>query len=123
MKTLLLFLACAGLALAEPRPVSLTGTLTNTTGDIAAPARLELTRDGEKLSARLVTLPPLTGTGELTGRWLDGWCELGGLLDGGFTVKFRGVWSARVFRGTYTARPERGPVQYGRFEFVPAVRQ
>lgn len=121
MKTPILFFAIVALASAEPRTVSLTGTLTNTTGDVAAPARLDITQEGEKLSARLVTSPPLTGTGTLTGCCLEGWCELSGSLDGGFTVKFRGVLSAREFRGTYLVRPGQGQTQYGRFDFSPAA--
>ncbi len=117
MKTLMLFFAIVVVASAEPRTVSLTGTLTNTTGDVTAPAGLEITQDGEKLSARLVTSPPLTGTGTLAGRCLEGWCELSGSLDGGFNVKFRGVLNAREFRGTYIVMPSQGQTQYGRFDF------
>jgi hypothetical protein len=121
VKFLLSFLALAALAWAEPRTLVLTGTVTNTTGDVTAPARLELTLDGETISARLVTSPPLTGTGVLTGRCLDGWCDLSGTVDGGFALTFRGVLNARDFRGTYTAVPPRGPLQYGRFLLAPAV--
>ena len=85
----------------------------------SAPARLELTLEGDNVSARLVTSPPLTGTGSLTGRCVEGWCDLSGSLDGGFAVKFRGVLNARDFRGTYVATPPSGAVQYGRFELAP----
>jgi hypothetical protein len=119
MKTLLLYFALLAGASAAPPAVSLTGTLTNTTAGVAAPARLEIVRDGTTLSARLVTLPPLSGTGALQGICLDGWCELGGKLDGGFAVKLHGVMNAASFRGTYVVTPASGPTQYGRFEFSP----
>ena len=118
MKFFLCLFAAAATATAAPRTLVLTGTLTNTTVEISAPARLELTLDGETVSARLVTSPPLTGTGSLTGRCVEGWCDLSGSLDGGFTVKFRGVLNARDFRGTYVATPPSGAVQYGRFELT-----
>ena len=121
MKFFLGFFLLATLAFAGPRLLVLSGTVTNTTGDVSAPARLELSIDGENVSARLVTFPPLTGTGALTGRLLDGWCELTGQLDGGFALKFFGVLNAHDFRGTYTATPENGGMQYGRFVFAPAA--
>ena len=120
MKIVFLFLAMAALLKAEPRTISLVGTVTNTTGEITAPASLEITQDGDKISAKLVTAPPLSGTGVLTGRCLDGWCDLSGNLDGGFTAKFRGVLNARAFRGTYVVTPKQGQTQYGRFDFSPA---
>ena len=119
MKFFLCLFAAAVTATAAPRTLVLTGTLTNTTGEVSAPARLELTLEGDNVSARLVTSPPLTGTGSLTGRCVEGWCDLSGSLDGGFAVKFRGVLNARDFRGTYVATPPSGAVQYGRFELAP----
>lgn len=118
MKFLFGFLAFAVVAFAEPRLLVLSGTVINTSGDISAPARIELSIEGETVTAQLVTSPPLSGTGPLSGRQLDGWCELSGKLNG-FTLKFRGVLNSRDFRGTYTATPEQGPVQYGRFIFTP----
>ncbi len=118
MKFFLGYLAAAAIAAAAPRTLLLTGTLANTTAEASAPARLELTLDGDTVSARLVTSPPLTGTGALSGRYADGWCELSGTLDGGITVKFRGVLNARDFRGTYVATPAQGAVQYGRFDLT-----
>lgn len=112
----LLFATVAAMAADAPK-TKLKGTLTNTTGEVTAPAELEFTEEKGKLVARLKTLPPLTGTGALSGANRDGWCELSGPLDGGFTVKFTGVLNAQSFRGTYTARPEHGQLQYGRFEF------
>ncbi len=121
MKTLILFclLTFAGVA-AEPTPVAMSGEVTNTTGDIKAAARIKITRDGEKLSADLITAPPLTGTGKLNGRCLDGWCDLSGNLDGGLTIKFRGVLNAHSFRGTYIVTPAQGQIQYGHFDFADA---
>jgi hypothetical protein len=121
MKTLILFLVLLMPALADSRTLHLTGTLTNTTVEVVASAQLEITQDGEKLSAQLVTAAPLSGTGTLTGRCLDGWCELSGTLDGGFIAKFRGVLSAREFRGTYVVTVSPGQTQYGRFSFALAA--
>lgn len=124
MKTLLrLFLlvmfsfAAATARGAAPKALALKGSVTNTTGEISAPAELAITRDGEKLVAQLVTKPPLSGTGKMEGVNRDGWCELSGKL-GDFEIRFRGVLSARTFRGTYTAKPDHGQVQYGRFDFA-----
>ena len=80
-----------------------------------------MTQDGEKLSARLVTSPPPTGTGKLAGRCIDEGCDLSGSLDGGFTLKFRGVLNTRDFRGTDIAIPRKRQTQYGRFDFSSAA--
>src|SRR4051812_13382732 len=104
----ILFLLCLmGLAAigAEPPTMAMSGEVTNTTGDISATAQIKITRDGEKISADLMTAAPLTGTGKLTGRCLDGWCDLSGNLDGDLVIKFRGVLNAHTFRGTYTVTP------------------
>ncbi len=109
------------LAAAQPRTILLSGTVTNTTGDITAPAQLEITQEGETIRASIVTSPPLTGTGTMTGRYLDGWCELSGDVKEGFSLKFRGVLNAQGFRGTYVVTPKQGQTQYGRCEFVPSA--
>ncbi len=122
MKKLLLgFALLLTFAAAQPRTISLTGTVTNTTGNVTAPAKIEIIQDGETLRASIVTSPPLTGTGTMTGRWLDGWCELSGDVKEGFSLKFRGVLNAHGFRGTYVVTPKQGQTQYGRFEFTPAA--
>lgn len=120
MKTLLLFLSLVVAASAAPQTRSFEGTMTNITGEAVAPGRLELTQEGRKLTARLVTLPPLTGTGTLVGVCIDGWCDLRGSLEGGFTVVFRGVINSKNFRGSYVVIPTQGRTQYGKFEFTPA---
>ncbi|MEO6995276.1 MAG: hypothetical protein ABI273_16840 [Lacunisphaera sp.] len=111
----------ATLAAAQPRTISLAGTVTNTTANLTAPARLDLTQEGKTIHASIVTSPPLSGTGTMTGRCLDGWCELSGDVVEGFSFKFRGVLTADGFRGTYVVTPKQGQTQYGRFEFVPAA--
>lgn len=125
MKRLLLgFILLVTFVTAQPRTISLQGTVTNTTGNIAASAQLEITQDGEKIRASIVTSPPLTGTGTMTGHCLDGWCELIGDVGEGFSLRFRGVLNAQGFRGTYVVIPKQGQTQYGRFAFtqVPAKR-
>lgn len=108
-------------AAGEPAALILEGTVTNTTiGDTSAPARIELRIDGEKVSGRLVTEKPLTGTGDLTGRLIGGWLELSGTLDGGLTIQFRGALSPRDYRGTYLAAVPGELVQYGRFDLKRA---
>jgi hypothetical protein len=115
---LLSFALFVSVARAETRTISLEGTVTNTTANLTAPAQLELTQDGEKISARLVTSPPLTGTGNMTGRIVDGWCELSGDFGEGFALRFTGVINPHAFRGTYVVIPKQGLTQYGRFDFT-----
>jgi hypothetical protein len=117
-KILLSFVLFVSVARAETRTISLGGTVTNTTANITAPAQLEISQDGEKLTARLVTSPPLTGTGNMTGRMVDGWCELSGDFGEGFALRLTGVISAHAFRGTYVVMPKPGLTQYGRFDFT-----
>lgn len=118
---LLLCLLILTAGAAELPTVAMSGEVTNTTGDIKAAAEIKITHDGEKISADLTTAPPLTGTGRLTGRCLDGWCDLSGNLDGGLAIKFRGVINAHSFRGTYTVTPAQGQIQYGHFDFTGAA--
>jgi hypothetical protein len=105
---------------AHPRQLALAGTVTNTTGDVAATARLTLTITGEGVTARLATEKPLSGSGELRGTLRQGWLELNGKLDEGFTIQFRGVLNSRDYRGTYIAGVPGTPVQYGKFQLVVA---
>ena len=112
------FVLLVSVAHAETRTISLAGTVTNTTATLTAPAQLEMTQDGEKITARLVTSPPLTGTGNMTGRIVDGWCELSGDFGEGFGLRFTGVINAHAFRGTYVVIPKQGLTQYGRFDFT-----
>lgn len=118
IKILLSFVLLIGVARAENSTISLAGTVTNTTANLTARAQLEITQDGEKVTARLVTSPPLTGTGNMTGRMVDGWCELSGNFGEGFGLRFTGVINARDFRGTYVVTPKQGLTQYGRFDFT-----
>lgn len=116
--SLLLLAGFAAAALAAPETVRLTGTLTNTTAEVTAPATLELTLDGETITARLKTELPLSGTGTLTGRSLGGWCDLAGKLDEGITLQLRGVLNTRDFRGTYIAAVPGSLIQYGKFQLT-----
>jgi hypothetical protein len=118
MKMLLLFCLLTFSAVAGQQAVAMSGEVINTTGDIKATAQIKIIRDGEKIAADLTTAPPLTGTGRLTGHFLDGWCDLSGNLDGGLAIKFRGILNAHSFRGTYTVTPAQGQIQYGHFDFA-----
>lgn len=117
-KILLSFVLFVSVARAETRTISLEGTVTNTTANLTAPAQLEMTQDGENTTARLVTSPPLTGTGTMAGRIVDGWCELSGDFGEGFGFRLTGVINAHGFRGTYVVIPKQGLTQYGRFDFT-----
>ena len=122
MKNLILLcLMILAATAAERQTASMSGEVTNTTADIKAPAQIEIFREGGKITATLKTSPPLTGTGQLTGRCLDGWCDLSGKLDGGLVIKFRGVLNAHTFRGTYVVTPDHGPTQYGHFDFADVL--
>ncbi len=116
----LLLLVCAPLAAAPApaRTVELSGQARNTTAGLAAPMQLTLVITGEKVTTRLRTAAPLTGTGELTGRFVGGWCELEGRLDGGLLVRFRGVLNAQNLRGLYLATVPNTPLQYGKFNLA-----
>ena len=105
-------------AFAAPKVVTLAGTLTNTTEEVAATATLVLTIDGESVTAQLKTEKPLNGTGAMTGRLLGGWCELSGKLAEGVVMQLRGVLNAKDFRGTYIAVTPGSLLQYGKFELV-----
>jgi hypothetical protein len=117
LSLLLLAIAFVRLGGAEPaRTVVLEGTVTNTTADVAAKARLVLTITGEKVSAMLTTEQPLMGRGRIEGTMQGGWCELAGKLEEGFQIQFRGVLNAVDYRGTYLAAVPQTPVQYGSFQ-------
>lgn len=81
---------------------------------------LTLVITGEKVVAQLKTDAPLSGTGELTGRCVGGWCELIGKLPDNLTLKFRGVMNAHDFRGLYLAAIPGQPIQYGTFQLTSA---
>lgn len=128
MKPLALFLclslaAFAAGAAAAPQTIRLSGELTNTTGDVSAPAELVLTIDGEKVTAQLRTSPPLTGSGTLTGELHGGWCQLAGKLDEGFAFQLRGVLNAQDLRGTYIAAVPGSLLQYGKFQLAREAKQ
>lgn len=105
---------------AQFRTVELTGTLTNTTVEAEAPARLVLAVRGETVTATLTTEPPLVGSGKLEGRIRGGWCELAGRLEQGFQIQLRGVMNSRDLRGTYLAAVDGSPLQYGKFHLTVA---
>ncbi len=115
MRFILGFFFAGLVAIAAPQKQVLTGTVTNTTAEVTVAARMEVTIDGDLITAVLVTEAPLNGNRTLAGRNRDGWCELTSERQDGFVLQIRGVWNAQDFRGTYTATPEQGGVQYGRF--------
>ncbi len=100
------------------RTLTLAGLLTNTTADASGNARLTLAIEGNNVTATLKTEPPLIGSGKLEGTFRNGWLELSGKLDEGFTLQFRGALNARDYRGTYIAAVPGTPVQYGKFQLV-----
>ena len=108
-------LVFAALRAAELSTLVLRGTVTNTTMEVSATARMELAIDGEKVTGRLVTEKPLLGTGAVTGRFVGGWLEVSGKTDEGFMLQFRGTLSPRDYRGTYLAVLPGQLAQYGRF--------
>lgn len=113
-----LLCATSLLAASAARSVVLAGTLTNTTADADGQARLALSIVGEQVTATLKCEPPLTGSGKLQGSFRNGWLELSGKLDEGFTVQLRGALNARDYRGTYLAAVAGSPVQYGKFQLA-----
>jgi len=116
---LLCGLAAVGAAAAPaPRVVSLTGRMVNTTSDVSAPATLELTFEGEKVTAGFKVTAPLVGTGTLAGTFRQGWLELAGKISATATIQLRGVMNALDYRGTYIVGIPGEPVQYGRFELA-----
>lgn len=112
------FALMATAAIPAARTLALHGTITNTTADISANARLVLTIDGESVTAVLKTEAPLSGSGQLTGRLRNGWLELAGKVDEGFQLHLRGALNHRDFRGTYIAAVPDTPVQYGKFQLA-----
>jgi hypothetical protein len=118
LSVLVLLLCLAARAFAAPETIRLAGEITNTTGEVTAPATLVITIDGEKISGELLTSPPLSGSGKLTGRFIGGWCELHGKLSEGITIQFRGVLNPRDFRGTYIAAVPNALIQYGKFQLA-----
>lgn len=111
-------LASALPAAPAPRVIALTGTMVNTTRDVAAPATLVLTLEGDKATATLKLSPPLVGEGTLSGTFRQGWIELGGKISDTTRLSLRGVMNALDFRGTYLVGIPGEPVQYGRFELA-----
>ena len=111
-------LASVALRAAAPASLSLRGTVTNTTMELSALARMDLLIDGETITGRLVTEKPLLGTGAVTGRFVGGWLELSAKTDEGFLLQFRGTLSPRDYRGTYLAVLPGQLAQYGRFTLL-----
>ncbi len=121
------FLLCAfamalALPAAEPASLVLRGTVTNTTVELSATARMDLVINGEKVTGRLTTEKPLLGTGPVTGRMVGGWLEISGKTDEGFVLLFHGTLSPRDYRGTYTAVLPGQLAQYGRFSLLRATQ-
>lgn len=118
LRLLVLCSALVSLAASASRTQVLTGTVTNTTVDQAAPARLALTLSGETATAQLTTELPLTGSGQLAGHFRHGWLELSGKVDGKLALHFRGALNARDYRGTYVATLPDKSTQYGKFHLT-----
>lgn len=118
--TLLFALAAFLLMGAAPAPrlLALAGTLTNTTADASGETTIALTLSEETATATITTSPPLVGTGKLEGKFRQGWLELSGKLDEGFTLQLRGALNSQNYRGTYIAAVPGSPVQYGKFDLV-----
>lgn len=102
---------------AAPTPLVLAGQITNTTHDVTAPARFELTFTGDTIGGFLAVEKPL-----LEGRWpIEGtrrgaWLEIVCRQTPTSRVVFRGVLSATELRGTYIFGGGGELVQYGRFQ-------
>ena len=103
------------------RSLVLIGIVTNTTHDVSAPARLELTFTGEKIAGTLVTDAPLAGTYPITGESTGAWCELNARPTPDTLLQLRGALSASDYRGTYVFGGKNERVQYGQFQFKPAA--
>jgi hypothetical protein len=112
----LLVFTAAPPAAAAPPPVVLAGQITNTTRDVTAPARFELTFTGDTIGGFLTVEKPL-----LEGRWpVEGtrrgaWLEIVCRQTPTTRIVFRGVLSATELRGTYIFGGGGELVQYGRF--------
>ncbi len=122
MKRLLLFfiIACAPL-LAAPAPsrtLTLVGSATNTTTEGKGVMHLTLVLNGTQAKAELKTDAPLSGSGQLKGRFIGGWCELEGKLAEGFTIKIRGLLNRRDLRGTYFVAIPGAALQYGKLSLA-----
>lgn len=100
-----------------PAPLVLAGQITNTTHDVTAPARFELTFTEDTIGGFLTVEKPL-----LAGRWpVEGtrrgaWLEIICRQTPTTRVVFRGVLSATELRGTYIFGGGGELVQYGRFQ-------
>jgi hypothetical protein len=113
----LLVFTAAPPAAAAPPPVVLAGQITNTTRDVTAPARFELTFTGDTIGGFLTVEKPL-----LEGRWpVEGtrrgaWLEIVCRQTPTTRIVFRGVLNATELRGTYIFGGGGELVQYGRFQ-------
>ena len=116
-----LILIAARASAAGARSLVLTGSVTNTTYDLTAPARIELTIDGDTLTGWLQSEPPLPGRYPVNGSTTGAWCELVGKPTPETTLQFRGLLSAADYRGTYIFGGKGERVQYGRFHFKPST--
>ena len=102
---------------AAPTPLVLAGQITNTTHDVTASARFELTFTGDTIGGFLAVEKPL-----LEGRWpVEGtrrgaWIEIVCRQTPTTRIVFRGVLSAPELRGTYLDGGGGELVQYGRFQ-------
>lgn len=115
---LAVFLVAAPAPSSAPRTLLLYGSMTNTTGEIEAKARVTLTIEGETVRGTLATEAPLTGSGPLEGRFRNGWLELSGKLSEGFSIQFRGALNTVDYRGTYIVNVPGTMVQYGKFQLA-----
>lgn len=109
--------AAAPASPAAPTSLVLAGQITNTTHDVTAPGRFELTFTGDTIGGFLAVEKPL-----LEGRWpVEGtrrgaWIEIVCRQTPTTRIVFRGVLSATELRGTYLYGGGGELVQYGRFQ-------
>ncbi|GAB1489781.1 hypothetical protein MASR2M8_22350 [Opitutaceae bacterium] len=112
----------AALHAAAPAPLPadtrlLKGTLENTTHAVSAPARFELTFEGEAVRGFLTVEAPLkAGRFPVEGTKRGAWCEVICRYEDGTRTVFRGVIDDTGYRGTYVFGGGGQLVQYGRFE-------
>lgn len=111
------------LAAAPAETLTLRGTVTNTTHDMTAPAQLELTFTGDKISGFLTVEQPLhAGRWPVAGMRRGAWCEIGCVQAEKTRVTFRGVLGAERYRGTYSFIGDTVVTQYGQFDLTAATK-
>lgn len=107
---------------AAPESIQLVGPITNTTRDVSAPGKFELTFEGETIRGFLTLEAPLgAGRWPVEGTRRGAWCEMTCAQTSGTRIVFRGVLSATELRGTFIVGGGGAIVQYGRFQAAAAA--